>query len=117
MSQPIVENANDESVDTELLGAYLLRLWLLPDPVVEAVAWQNETPPRHTTSITPLLILHAIRYLASEFPDVSNDERRRGCLDYLEGMVPADTAERWIDTYSDLQKLTAHSDLNSSKAA
>ena len=117
LSKPVAKHANAQSVDTELLGAYLLRLWILPDPVVEAVAWQYESPPRHTASITPLLILHAVQYLASELPDVHKDERRASCLDYLEAMVPADIAERWMDAYSDLQQLTANGDLNQPKAA
>lgn len=117
LSKPYSQNTNQETVESEMLGAYLLRLWLLPDPVVEAVAWQHESPPRHTASITPVVILHAIQYLYSELTDVSNDKQRTSCLDYLETIVPVDIAECWIEAYTDLQRLTAHSDLNPPKAA
>lgn len=117
LNRRITECPDQETVAPEVIGAYLLRLWLLPDPVLEAVAWQHEKPPRHTASITPLVILHSIQYLGHELADISNNQQRKSCKDYLDTIVPAEIAERWIEAYSDLQRLTAHSDLNESKAA
>lgn len=117
LNRRITECPDQETVAPEVIGAYLLRLWLLPDPVLEAVAWQHEKPPRHTASITPLVILHSIQYLGHELADISDNQQRKICKDYLDTIVPAEIAERWIEAYSDLQRLTAHSDLNESKAA
>lgn len=111
------DNENGSSVRPELLGAYLLRLWLLPDPVLEAIAWQHETPPRHATSITPLVILHATQYLTAEWTDVNSSMQTKRCQNYLETMVPANVAQHWMEAYLDLHQLTAHNDLNSPKAA
>lgn len=111
------ENDTGEPVQPELLGAYLLRLWLLPDPVLEAIAWQHESPPRHTTSITPLVILHATQYLTDEWTDVNNKMQTKRCQDYLDTIVPAQVAERWMEAFLDLHELTAHNDLNSPRAA
>jgi len=56
----------------ELRGAYLLRTWLLPDAVVEAVALQHETAtPAHTT-LTPLVIVHAAHYLQENLIDTKD---------------------------------------------
>ncbi len=41
------------------LGAYLLGLWGLPDPVVEAVAWHHRPAATAAAGITPLLCVHA----------------------------------------------------------
>jgi len=40
------------------VGAYLLGLWGLPDPIVEAVAWHHEPAQAHPESFSPLLAVH-----------------------------------------------------------
>lgn len=104
-------------INSELQGAFLLRLWRLPDRVVEAVALQHESPVKATNEITPLIILHSIRYLETHISNITDVAERDACQEYLEYMVPGPTAELWIDAYCDLQSLTAHNDLDQSRVA
>lgn len=103
---------NDDQTESshlshELIGAYLLRLWLLPDAIVEAVALQRESPPRFVESITPLIILHAIRHLQDNFTNVNDEEQRQACQDYLETFVPEAIVDLWLNAYQDLEQLTS----------
>lgn len=99
--------AEPSDLSSELIGAYLLRLWLLPDAIVEAVALQHESPPRFVESITPLVILHAIRYLQCNFTDVTDEQQRLACQKYFESFVPASVVELWLNAYQDLEQLTS----------
>ncbi|MFK7994476.1 MAG: HDOD domain-containing protein [Granulosicoccus sp.] len=109
--------ADPTEPNVELQGAYLLKLWLLPDPVVEAVALQHDSPPQPTSTITPLVILHAIRYMQTQFQELSNDSQRQTIQTYLEQMVSPEIASQWIDAYCDVNALTAHTDLDQSRVA
>jgi HD-like signal output (HDOD) protein len=91
----------------EFVGAYLLRLWLLPDAIVEAVALQHESPPVFAESVTPLVILHSIRYLQGNFTNVTDDEQRQACQNYLESFVPEAVVDLWLNAYQDLEQLTS----------
>ncbi|MFK7860749.1 MAG: HDOD domain-containing protein [Granulosicoccus sp.] len=104
-------------ITPDLLGAYLLKQWLLPEQVVEAVALQQESPPRSALEITPLIILHAIRHLETHYVDMKNASQHAYSQDYLEKMVPAETASRWIEVFCDVQALTAHTDIDQSHVA
>ncbi len=95
-----------ERIDPELLGAYLLRLWMLPDPVVEAVMLQNEVSPQPIHTLTPLLIVNAVRYLETHLTKVTDDEQRQSCQEYLETIVPSSLAEKWLESFTDLELLT-----------
>ncbi|MFK7853055.1 MAG: HDOD domain-containing protein [Granulosicoccus sp.] len=102
------EGASGKSeFSNELVGAYLLRLWLLPDPIVEAVALQHESPPKFVDSVTPLVILHAIRYLQDHFTDVNNEQQRENCQQYLESFISEDVVDLWLNAYEDLEQLTS----------
>lgn len=114
MSRP---NTNNNDLQDEILGAYLLKTWLMPDPIVEAVAMQNESPCAANPLITPYLILYVIRYLEVELPDVSNVEKWRETTQYLETFVPSELTSKWLEAYRDLQLLTAHNDIDNSRAA
>lgn len=104
----IPESASGKSeFSNELLGAYLLRLWLLPDPIVEAVALQHESPPKFVDSVTPLVILHSIRYLQDHFTNVSDQQQRENCQQYLESFISEDVVDLWLDAYEDLEQLTS----------
>lgn len=48
------------------IGAYLLGLWALPDPVVEAVAWYSNPQACPATGLTPLVLLHTAAALLGE---------------------------------------------------
>lgn len=44
------------------VGAYLLGLWALPDPVVEAVAWHHEPSVADSAGFSQLIAVHAANY-------------------------------------------------------
>ena len=96
-------------IRTEMLGAYLLRDWLMPDPIVEAVALQYESPPRHTETLTPLIILHAIRYLQANLTKVDDPTQYAECQEYLEQFIDSELTILWLNAYQDLHLLTGGS--------
>jgi HD-like signal output (HDOD) protein len=48
------------------VGAYLLALWNLPDPLVEALAWHHLPAESLHAEISPLLIVHVADVLEQE---------------------------------------------------
>lgn len=48
------------------VGAYLLALWALPDPLVETVAWHHRPTESFRQGLTPLLIVHVANLLEQE---------------------------------------------------
>jgi HD-like signal output (HDOD) protein len=55
------------------VGAYLLALWGLPDPIVEAVAFHQRPSLSLTHTFTPLAIIHVADVIASELDENSED--------------------------------------------
>ncbi len=53
-----LEKAGCEDVDRNLLGAYLLSIWNLPFPVVEAVRWHTNPEASGMKDLCPAIILH-----------------------------------------------------------
>lgn len=103
--------------NTEMQGAYLLRLWLLPDPVVEAVAFQFEPIRMKFPTLTPLHVLHAIRYLETNYTEPDNNQQRVECHEYLQHFAGEELSVKWTDAYSDLLLLTEHTSASNSRAA
>jgi len=103
--------------DSNLQGAYLLKLWMLPDPIVEAVALQHESPPRATAALTPLIILHAVRYLEAHFVDLTDNSQRTACQAYLEELVSPAIATSWMNAYCDMHTLTEDDAADQSRVA
>lgn len=104
-------------ISNELLGAYLLKDWMMPDAVVEAVALQYESLPGHCEGTSPLVILHAVRYLQKKYTKISDTTQLHACSEYLGEIVEADVAELWIHAYQDLYLLTSHDDHSTHEAA
>lgn len=100
---------NDEAVQVpnELVGACLLRMWQMPDAVIEAVALQNHEAPQRSDSVTPLAILHSIRFLQQTYLDVLDKQQYDHCTEYLQGFVPADTVSDWLEAFQAIQQLTS----------
>ena len=109
--------ASDAPQLPELLGAHLLSHWMMPDPVVEAIALQYETPPSLIAPPSPVLILHVVRYLEQHLPDSEDLERREQCLAYLHNFIELAMAEKWLKSYSDQQKLVSRTDTDDVWAA
>ncbi|MGQ7844602.1 HDOD domain-containing protein [Granulosicoccus sp. 3-233] len=104
----------DGSLSPELVGASILHGWFMPDAVVEAVALQNESPPRSVDIITPLMVLHSIRYLQANFTQTSDAQQEQACRDYLHEFIPEKVVDSWLDAYKAIEQLTADT---SSRAA
>ncbi len=101
------DSAEQSPVSKNVLGAYLLRSWMMPDAVVEAVALQRESPPQHAQSISPLVVLHSIRYLQEHHTDTTDAEQRQHCLEYLSHYIPEYIADIWLDAFQALEQLTS----------
>jgi HD-like signal output (HDOD) protein len=73
------------------VGAYLLGLWGLPDPLVEAVAWHHLPEQCPGIIISPLTTVHAAEALLSE------REGERPHIAYLERLGLDDHWDRWLE--------------------
>ena len=58
-------------VDHAALGAYLLELWGLPEPVVEAVAFHHEPSKCPCQEVTPLTAVHVANALVNQLAEDS----------------------------------------------
>jgi len=90
------------------VGAYLLGLWGLPAPVVEAVALHHVPSAAVQPSFSPLTIVHAANVLVSEIESGTG-----GSLpldeNYLSTVGAGDRANRWRDLLCSTQSLPDHS--------
>jgi HD-like signal output (HDOD) protein len=97
-----------DTVPTHLLGAYLMKVWMMPDSVTEAIALQHEPMDANNNEVvTPLVVLNSIRYLQNNFPDTANVEQRQACAEYLNSFLRPQLAETWLDSYQALEQLIA----------
>jgi HD-like signal output (HDOD) protein len=97
-----------DTVPSHLLGAYLMKVWMMPDAVTEAIAIQHEPIAENSGDITPLVVLHSIRYLQCNFTDTSDVQQGQECSEYLKIFLPEHLAEIWLDSYQALEQLTAN---------
>lgn len=112
----LIQTANadksEEGVDLEapLLGAYLLRMWKMPDTIVEAVALQHDAEPQPSDTVSPLHVLHSIRYLQTHYDDMDSDEQRQHCQEYLSVFIADQKMlELWLNAYQASEQLSAAS--------
>jgi len=96
-----------EKTPSHLLGAYLMRSWMMPDAVTEAVALQHEEITENPGKVTPLIVLHSIRYLQENYTNTANMEQRQQCEDYLCSFVAPFLVDIWLDTYQALEQLAS----------
>jgi putative nucleotidyltransferase with HDIG domain len=80
------------------VGAYLLGLWGLPDPLVEAVAWHHNPSACPGNSFTPLTAVHVADAVLRAEEGVLPD------MEYLERLG---LAERW-DVWKELPAKEVH---------
>ena len=82
--------------DHGLIGAYLLSLWGLPDPIVEAVSW-NHSPLRDSSgSFKPLTAVHAAHAIYHENnPSESLEQNYPIDNDYLEKLGLEHRLDSW----------------------
>jgi len=80
-----------------VVGAYLLRLWGLPDSIVEAVAFHHCATERQEDSFSPLLavsVANVLEHWTEATEDLSGVQPLR---DHLERSGLGDRFVRWID--------------------
>jgi HD-like signal output (HDOD) protein len=53
--------------DGPLIGSYLLGIWALPFPVIEALRWHRDPRTSEITELSPLTIVHAAWSMLSAF--------------------------------------------------
>ncbi len=92
----------DGTLGSDLIGGYILGLWNMTDPIVDAVTYQHCKPPFATNGVTPTHVLHAIRHLQQHLvPGQPPEPALREELEaYLASFLPPPCATDWLDTYT-----------------
>ena len=81
-----------------MVGAYLLNLWGLPNPIVEAVAWHHRPESCIENQFRPLTAVHVANQLvAKKSPLDANGSIDAVCLPYLERLGLAERLSAWQD--------------------
>ena len=75
--------------------------------VTEAVALQHDEITENPGKVTPLVVLHSIRYLQENYTNTANMEQRLQCEEYLCSFVPPFLVDIWLDTYQALEQLAS----------
>ncbi|MFQ5491870.1 MAG: HDOD domain-containing protein, partial [Phycisphaerae bacterium] len=78
------------------VGAYLLGLWGLPDPIVEATAFHHDPARSRNESFSALTAVHAANALVLELAGGDEDGTKAQLdLDYLARVGVADRITAW----------------------
>ncbi len=84
-------------------GAYLLGLWGLPDPIVEALAFHHRPNECLATTFTPLTAVHVANALVHEADSAAEDrDPSRLDTDYLAQTGLADRLSAWRESFQTL---------------
>jgi putative nucleotidyltransferase with HDIG domain len=87
------------------IGAYLLGLWALPDPIVEAAAFHHRPSQYQSRRFSPLSAVHAADCLctANSEEDTATPEQAFD-LAYLDALGLPDRADAWRALYQPLRE-------------
>ncbi|HEX9592906.1 MAG TPA: response regulator [bacterium] len=88
------------------IGAYLLGLWALPDPIVEAVAFHHQPSRCQHRGFSPLTAVHAANCLCSFSGEGGTEQDRAFDVNYLTALGLADKVPTWRELYEPLRELT-----------
>lgn len=106
----LLEDVSIEEVERELLGAthaeigaYLLALWGLPDPVVEAVAFHHSPHKVRHSNFDVISAVHVANYLADPRP-LKPLYLRSIDSDYLERLGVSHKLEAWRRRATEIQR-------------
>jgi len=90
------------------VGAYLLGLWALPDPIVEAVAFHHQPSRCLSHGFTPLTAVHAANCLEMSVP-CEDPSRIAPAVDrpYLDGLGLTERIDAWQELSAPLAQETA----------
>ncbi len=83
------------------IGAYLLGIWGLPDPIVEAVAFHHSPGQCAARIFTPLSAVHIADVFAHEMTEAEHYEPgRKLCHEYLEALGLQEKLGQWREICS-----------------
>ncbi len=78
------------------IGAYLLGLWGLPCPIVEAVAWHHQPRLREPTDFSALSTVHIANYVHGRLTPASDPPLAASCdRDYIERLNLSTEVATW----------------------
>lgn len=77
------------------VGAYLMSLWGIPNPVIEAIAYHHAPRDCHHESLSPLSAVHAAGALVSEDTPENAFLGVRADMDYLGKLGLAERLDTW----------------------
>jgi len=104
-SRLVAENVRDFDIEEEVLGhshcdvgAYLVGLWGLPNPVVECVAYHHAPLACAASGFTALTAVHAADAIVSAEDDEELPHLDR---DYIEQLGLTDRIARWLELYAE----------------
>ncbi len=102
--QATLEHAERAVFDTSHgeVGAYLLGLWGLPDPIVEAVAFHHHPGTSPVAEFTPLTAVHVANALASAVRPCCAECLAEPDQAYLQTLGVADRWEDWREITDEL---------------
>jgi HD-like signal output (HDOD) protein len=84
------------------VGAYLLALWGLPNPIIEAVALHHQPSRATVVEFSPTIAVHVADVFAHEFSKVNTEEPQPQLeVAYLTTLGFADRIEPWRDECRD----------------
>jgi len=91
------------------VGAYLIGIWGLPNPIAEALAFRHRPSQVKTTDFTPLTAVHVACALDHQARDGGSDPARV-MLDeeYLRSMGLQDKVGRWRELAGETSQLAEH---------
>ncbi len=102
-----VSEESDLLKDRPLLGSYLLGIWSLPFPIIEAVRWHRHPEQSGVSEMAPLTVVHAAWAFLSDYTnegeltlDSSNLNR-----DYLLETAGEERLNRWFQVASEFCEL------------
>jgi putative nucleotidyltransferase with HDIG domain len=88
------------------IGAYLLSMWGLPDPIIEAVAFHHEPSMCQSTALTYLTAVHVANALRNAASAGAPKEERTRAIDahHLETLGLASELPRWCELLDEQEK-------------
>lgn len=84
------------------VGAYLLGLWGLPDPIVEAIAFHHDPRRCLGDAFTPLTAVHVANALEHEEGSVQSYPKAKLDAEYLDQLGLTDRVPAWRDLYAEI---------------
>lgn len=95
-----VKKSDDNSMHTPLLGSYLLSIWSMPIPVIEAVRWHQNPCDSCIEEPSPLTVVHTAWALISAYDKGSLASSELTTLmdyNFIRGCTDQSVLDQWIE--------------------